>query len=246
MKEAITFYGFRGCIIFPKQVTLYNLGLENNPTDKNKVFVNFFEELEKVGKVDSKYQKRKYYLFFRKKYNSIIQCQLARERISNKYKMTERKIIGTKDQDFPYVNIFVELKSQKFLIESKTTVFDDYNTCSNVIKNIMNKYLRKMDSEIDINPIIEEQEFWKIFDENEVKKLSFNLSVPNLFDASDDATNFLKDARDNIGARNVSLTFSNSDENLNPNKNGIESFVKYANGGGGTWNIRYKNKTRYF
>ena len=52
--------------------------------------------------------------------------------------MTKEKVIGTKDQYFPFINVFVELKTQKFLIESKTTVFDNYNTCSNVIQNIMN------------------------------------------------------------------------------------------------------------
>ena len=55
MKEAITFYGFRGCIIFPKQVTLYNLGLENNPTDKNKVFVNFFDVVFNSIMLDKEY-----------------------------------------------------------------------------------------------------------------------------------------------------------------------------------------------
>ena len=35
---------------------------------------------------------------------------------------------------------------------------------------------------------------------NKVKNLNFSLTVPNLFDASNDATNFLNDARDNVGA----------------------------------------------
>ena len=243
MEETIEFYGFRGNIIFPNQVTLFSLGLENNSRDKNKVFTNFFEELKSSGKVDSEYQKRKYYLIFINQYDSIIQCQLARERIFDKYKMTKEKVIGTKDQDFPFINVFVELKTQKFLIESKTTVFDNYNTCSNVIQNIMNKYLKKVDATINVNPIVEEQKFWKFFEgDNEVKNLTFNLAVPNLFDASDDATRFLNDARDNVGASNVSLNFTNTEGKLQPNKEGIESFVKYTSAGGGTWNLKYKNK----
>lgn len=243
MEETIEFYGFRGNIIFPNQVTLFSLGLENNSIDKNKVFTNFFEELKSSGKVDSEYQKRKYYLIFINQYDSIIQCQLARERIFDKYEMTKEKVIGTKDQDFPFINVFVELKTQKFLIESKTTVFDNYNTCSNVIQNIMNKYLKKVDATINVNPIVEEQKFWKFFEgDNEVKNLTFNLAVPNLFDASDDATRFLNDARDNVGASNVSLNFTNTEGKLQPNKEGIESFVKYTSAGGGTWNLKYKNK----
>lgn len=107
----------------------------------------------------------------------------------------------------------------------------------------MNKYLKAIDATIDINQIIEEQEFWNFFDnDNEVKNLNFSLTVPNLFDASNDATNFLNDARDNVGASNVSLNFSNSEGKLRPNKNGIESFVKYTSAGGGIWHISYKDK----
>lgn len=243
MEETIEFYGFRGNIIFPNQVTLFSLGFENNSKDKNQVFTNFFKELKENGRVDSEYQKRRYYLIFINQYDTIIHCQLARERIYDKYEMTREKIIGTKDQDYPFINVFVELKTQKFLIESKTIIFENYNTCSDVIQNIMNKYLKKIDATIDINPIIEEQEFWSFFiEDNEVKNLNFNLAVPNLFDASDDATSFLNDARDNVGASNVSLNFSNSEGRLKPNKEGIESFVKYTSAGGGTWRLNYKDK----
>lgn len=243
MEETIEFYGFRGNIIFHNQVTLFSLGFENNSKDKNQVFTNFFKELKENGRVDSEYQKRRYYLIFINQYDTIIHCQLARKRIYDKYEMTREKIIGTKDQDYPFINVFVELKTQKFLIESKTIIFENYNTCSDVIQNIMNKYLKKIDATIDINPIIEEQEFWSFFiEDNEVKNLNFNLAVSNLFDASDDATSFLNDARDNVGASNVSLNFSNSEGRLKPNKEGIESFVKYTSAGGETWRLNYKDK----
>lgn len=182
-------------------------------------------------------------MIFINQYDSIIHCQLARERVFDKYEMTQEKIIGTKDQDYPFINVFVELKTPKFLIEAKTVIFENYNTCSDVIQNIMNKYLKKVDASIDINQIVEEREFWGFFeDDNEVKTLNFNLTVPNLFDTSNDATNFLNDARDNVGASNVSLNFSNSEGKLKPNRNGIESFVNYTSAGGGTWSLNYKDK----
>lgn len=243
MEETIEFYGFRGNIIFPDQVTLFSLGFENKSKDKNQVFKNFFKDLKENGRVDSEYQTRRYYLIFINQYDSIVHCQLARERISDKYEMTKEKIVGTKDKDYPFINVFIELETQKFLIEYKSTIFENYSTCGDVIQNIMNKYLKKIDATIDINQIIEEQEFWNFFEnDNEVKNLNFSLTVPNLFDASNDATNFLNDARDNVGASNVSLNFSNSEGKLRPNKNGIESFVKYTSAGGGTWNISYKDQ----
>lgn len=163
MEETVEFYGFRGNIIFPDQVTLFSLGFENNSKDKNQVFTNFFEDLKQKGRVDSEYQKRRYYMIFINQYDSIIHCQLARERVFDKYEMTQEKIIGTKDQDYPFINVFVELKTQKFLIEAKTVIFENYNTCSDVIQNIMNKYFKKVDASIDIKQIVEEREFWGIF-----------------------------------------------------------------------------------
>lgn len=46
MEETVEFYGFRGNIIFPDQVTLFSLGFENNSKDKKQVFTNFFEDLK--------------------------------------------------------------------------------------------------------------------------------------------------------------------------------------------------------
>ena len=46
MEETIEFYGFRGNIIFPDQVTLFSMGFENKSKDKNQVFKKFFEDLK--------------------------------------------------------------------------------------------------------------------------------------------------------------------------------------------------------
>ena len=35
------FYGFRGNIMFPDQLSIYNINLKNNSESKNKVFRNF-------------------------------------------------------------------------------------------------------------------------------------------------------------------------------------------------------------
>ena len=161
----------------------------------------------------------------------------------NKYEMKENKVVGTKDQDYPFVNIFIELNSQKILIESNETVFENYNTCSIVIQNIMNKHINVKDTTISINPILKEDEFWDFFNhDNVVNQIDFSLCVPNLFDADDDAVDFLKEVEKNVGASDVSLKFSNSKGELRPNKKGIDSFVKYISAGGGKWKLSYKNK----
>lgn len=232
------FYGFRGNILFPNQITIFNSGLSNNSNSKNFIFRDFFSLIEKSKKFESQYQNRIYYLIFKNKYDDILHCQLARKKQFNKRELVENDIIETTDEDYPYVNIFIDLRGQKFLIESNTQVFENYNTCSNVIENIINNNLKEKDIRIELNPIIEEEDFWSYFTNNsKVYNIEFKLAAPNMFDAEDDATILLKEAEKNIGANMVNINFCNQEGNLKPNRIGIDSFIKYISNGGGAWKI---------
>ncbi len=232
------FYGFRGNILFPDQTTIFNSGLANNSESKNIIFRDFFTVIEETKKFESQYQSRIYYLIFKNKYDNILHCQLARKKQFNKRELIENDIIEKTDEDYPYVNIFIDLKGQKFLIESNTQVFENYNTCSNVIENIINSKLKDKDIRIELNPIIEEENFWNYFTEtSKVYNIEFKLVVPNMFDAENDAINLLKEAQKNIGADIVNMNFCNQEGNLKPDKVGINSFIKYISDGGGTWKI---------
>ena len=236
------FYDFRGNILFPSQSTIFNIGLQKNSISKNKIFREYFIMIEEKKKLESQYQNRLYYLIFKNKYDDVLHCQLARRKHFNKRELKDNNIIELEDSDYPYVNIFIELNSQKFLIESNTQVFENYNTCSKVIENIINNNLKEKDIRIELNPINEEPNFWNYFDDNsKVYNIEFKLASPNMFDAEDDATNFLKEAERNVGASKVILNFCNEEGNLKPNKNGIDSFIKYISAGGGTWKIRTEN-----
>ena len=236
------FYGFRGNILFPDQASIFNLDLKNDSNSKNKIFRDFFDMIETEKKFVSQYQNRIYYLIFINKYEDLLHCRLARKKQFNKRELVENDIIETEDNDYPYINIFIDLKSQKFLIESNTQVFENYNTCSTVMENIINSNLKERDIRIELNPIIEEENFWNYFDENsKVFNIEFKLVAPNMFDAEDDANNFLKEAQKNVGSDIVTLNFCNQEGNLNPNKVGIDSFIKYISAGGGTWKLRTLN-----
>ena len=87
-------------------------------------------------------------------------CQLARKRQYNKFELNDNsRIIDKVDEDYPYINVFVALKSQKFLIQANIEVFVIFNTSGDVIKNIMNSYLEKIGATIEINTILKEEDF---------------------------------------------------------------------------------------
>lgn len=243
MEKLGLFYGFRGNISFPDQMSIYNLNIKNDSTSKNEIFVEFFNALKEKRMISSQYQSRLYYLIFRNQYDNIIHCQLARRKKYNKHELADDGIIDSIDDDYPYINIFVELDSQKFLIESNTQTFENYNTCGDVIENIVNNYFKKYDIKIMLNPIVGEESFWEYFDSNTpVYNLEFSLCTPNLFDADDDATTFLKEAEKNTQANKVNMKFINSEGKIRPNKIGIDSFVKYATAGGGDWSMTIEGK----
>lgn len=206
------------------------------------MFREFFKLIEDNKKFESKYQSRIYCLIFKNIYDDVLHCQLARKKQFNKRDLINNDIIELADNEYPYVNIFIDLQAQKFLIESNTQVFENYNTCSNVIENIINSNLKEKDIRIELNPIIEEENFWNYFtDQSKVFNIEFKLVVPNMFDAEDDANNFLKEAKKNVGSDIVTINFCNQEGNLRPHKIGMGSFIKYISAGGGTWRIRTLN-----
>ena len=172
----------------------------------------------------------------------IYHCQLARKRQYDKFELTSKGIIEKKDQDYPYVNIFIEIESQKFLIQSKTKIFENYNTCKDVLQNIMNSNLQIKDITITIEPIIKEEEFWKIVDNEEITSLQFMLCTPNMFDADDAADKLLKDIENNTNAKHVNMHFYNNESGLQLNKKGINSFIKYISAGAGKWKVKIKKE----
>lgn len=238
MNESIVFYGFRGFITFPVQRSIFNMNISNDTEGKNKVFRNFFDFVQEKQMINSLYQSRTYILIFKNRYGDLIHCQLARKKKFNKRELVENNIVECEDNDYPYVNIFIDLKSQKFLVESKTLVFENYATCGTVLENIINNNLSKKDIKITLSQITEEENFWKYFnDESKVYNIELNLITPNIFGAEDAADALLKDAQENIGSEKVSLKFSNSEGNLKPNNVGMGSFIRYISAGGGNWKI---------
>lgn len=232
------FYGFRGSIVFPNQTSIFNMNLGNDSVSKNKLFRSFFNMIQETKKFESHYQRRIYYLIFCNKYDNIFHCKLARKKKFQKRDLVENDIVESKDEDYPYVNILVNLNSQKFLIESNTQVFENHITCKSVIENIINTNLKENDIRIVLESILEEENFWNYFNENEkIYNIEFKLISPNIFDTEDDVNKFLKDSEKNVGSNLVNINFCNPEGNLKPNKTGIDSYIKYICAGGGEWRI---------
>lgn len=242
MEESSWFYCFRGFIVIPNQKSIYNLGLEDNSETKNKIFREFFSDMERNKKIESNYQNRVYLLIYKNKYDGIIHCQLARKTQINKRQLIENNIVEVEDNDYPYVNVFISLKSQKFLIESDTKVYENYDTCKKVIQNIINNVIRRNDVKIVLESVIQQETFWECIENNEIYNIEFKLNAPNIFDSETAARDIAKEAHEKVGADLLSLRLSNSQGKLKIEKEVFDSYAQYTCDGGGDWKITRKGK----
>lgn len=244
--EETMFYGFRGNIVFSEQLSIFNCGIDSSKQEiKNGLFNKTFDILEKEKSVQIKRYNVEHYLIFRKKYDNIVHCILAKKTFINKHDYKNQNVIDLTLEDYPYINVFVELKSQKFLIESNTQVFGSYTISMGVVKDIINKILfdDNDDCVLVTNPIAKESDFWGYIEDNSsIYELEFNLTTPNVLGGEDAAHDFLKEVEDATEATNVDLKFSNRDGNLKVKKKDIDSYVKYSSNGGGEWKLRRKSK----
>ena len=243
MEKAIKFLGLRGFVMTTNQLSLFNYEIDTSEK-KNIEFRRVFETLLQNKKIQIVYLNRPYYLYFVKKHNDdIVQCKLCRKVKLKKHDLGESDINEQDIDDYPYINIFVHMASQKFLVEINQSVFADYFTPKIILEKVMNSVLKSSECFMDIKPIINDKSFWNYIENSSmIYEVEFSLNAPNLFDVNDDADSFVKAVEQTTNAKNVSVKLTNSEGQLDIKKENVDTYVKFANAGGGEWSIKRKSK----
>ena len=120
------YYAYRANIAF-EDLTIFNYQTEDNKENRNKIFREFFEQL-KNDRLKSSYATREYVLLYVNSEDDVVFCNLARKRSVSLNRVEDYKIVEKCEEDYPYVNVFIDLNHQKILIESNTSVFNNYLT----------------------------------------------------------------------------------------------------------------------
>lgn len=240
MEKEKKYYAYRANIAF-EDITLFNYQEEDNKENRNKIFRVFFEQL-KQDKLKSDYAQREYSLLYVDDKEDIFVCHLARKRNVNLNKIEEYKIIEKTEDDYPYVKVFVDLKHQKILIECNTTIFSNYETCKKIIEHIIKHNIKDKNATITLNPICKQNEFKEHINAAEyIYSIKFKLEAPNFLDSTTAAKEFVGRIHEDTSGDSVELTIKNKSGKLNLDTIGIESFVKYAECGAGSWELKCKN-----
>lgn len=235
MNNGVECYGFR-CNLAVKDITIYNVNLPDTQESRNKLFNNFFSYLKDKKMLETSYNKRKYIIIYKEEVKNIFHCQVARKREVSINQFDNGDIIERKEEDYPYVNIFVDLVGQKIIIEVNSAVFDNVDTCKKVLQNVMRNYFKSIDVMVEIHPITEKRDFKNCFSGGKIKKVYFEMNIPNWGNAASAAKELAEDSK-NMGAEKIIFSLLNKEGNIIYREEEMESFVQYVADGAGSWKV---------
>ncbi len=227
-------------IVFNQQMSLFDNSIEDTKEGRNKAFRQLFDTIIERKTIKAVSNGTENLIFYRIKLNKdILYLQLARRKKIDTYQLDsiEKDLINIPVDNYPPLNVFVNLSKQQFAIEHKANILSIDATIS-----ALNSVFKKVAKQCSVffNTVDSVSDFWSVVNEQEgVKEISFDLTVPNLFGASDAAKKLVDGAKDNLNADSVSIGFKNEKGRLSASFQTIESFVKYASHAG-SWKLRLK------
>ena len=143
--------------------------------------------------------------------------------------------------DFPHIDIFVNLKLQQILIEIKESVFE-LNEAIKVLSKVIQNIAKIDNYSVYINTIDDTQEFWDLVDRknvDEILEIKFEMVAPNFWGNTGQAKDLVDEAKKQINASEVSISLVNKKGKLRASMEHLDSFVKYT-AYSGSWKVKVR------
>lgn len=215
--------------------------VDGQPIDPRDRIPRFLSRLEQTRKATQTIGDRKYLLYlFKRLGETVYICKLAREFTTPIHKPGEVDIERVREQDFPFVYVVIESGLQVLLIQKKTTVFSSLDQAKRIIGAFLAASSGLRESELRIDEITHEREFWRHVEEAEaVYWLNLRLKSPNLPDFHGEASRLLREIRQVTNQDELGVEFRNHDGQLRlPAVDWLQSFIRYITDGGGSWAMK--------
>lgn len=239
MGKGTSFILLQASVVFNQQMSLFGEEYEDTKEGRNKVFRNTIQKLvgKKTVKISSK--NSEYVLVYSANISDdIIYFQLAKRTSVKINALVEDSFKQETVPDYPPLNVFVNLRCQQFAVELNTKILN-ITSIVTTIKNFINT---SKNFSIFVNTIEDRKEFWNIFsDEDSIQEVSFDMVVPNFFGVSGDAGDLVSEAKSQLNADSVELSFKNKKGGLKANIAAFDSFVRYS-ATSGSWKIKLKSE----
>lgn len=227
-------------IVFNQQMSLFDDNIEDTKEGRNKAFRELFDTIIERKTIKAVSNGTENLIIYRTKLNKdLLYLQLARRKKIETYQLNnaEKDLINIPVDNYPPLDVFVNLAKQQFAIEYKT-----YILSLDAIISALNSVFRRVVKQCSVffNTVDNISDFWSVVDKQEgVKEISFDLTVPNIFGASDAAKQLVDGAKNDLNADSISIGFKNEKGQLSANFIAMDSFVKYASRAG-SWKLKIK------
>ena len=245
MSKETKFIILQGSVVFNRQISLFDEKYEDTKEGRNNAFRATIHKLQEKKVIKISPRITEYVLVYKTSISDdIIYCQLAKRTQMEAYKLSGNDIKQEQIDSYPPLDVFINLKQQQFAVELNTSILIESSIETN-IKNLINSLVKEFS--IFVNTVQSKKEFWDLVDdEDEIQEISFDLVVPNFFNATGDANDLVSNAKDKLNADSVGLTIKNKKGKLKAELSAIDSYVRYASQTG-AWKLKIKQngETKY-
>lgn len=239
MSKETKFILLRGSVVFDRQISFFD-AFERTKGGKNQAFRSVIEKLEKAQLVRSSSKNVEYLLLYKWAIGpDLIYCQLAKKTIIAAYNLENNSIKQEQMDSYPPLDVFVDLRKQQFAVELNTVIMTE-----EIIEKVIYRLLKSLTKNFDlfVKAIQRTEEFWDLIsDKDEIKEILFDLVAPNLLNATGAANDLVTEAREELNASCVQLSFINNNGQLKATISALDSFVKYSSATG-AWHMKIKRK----
>ena len=245
MGSTTKFILLQASIVFNNQISIFDDKYEDTKEGRNAVFRDAIRRFAERKMIKINPRTSEYILLFRNMVTEdILYAQLAKKMEMRAYPLKGNDIQFQNIDSYPPLDVFINLKTQQFAVEQNSSILS-VSAIETHIKNLINSLVKGYS--IFVNSIQDKKEFWSVVtQEDDVQEISFDLIVPNLFEATEAAKELVDDSKKNLNADSVELSFKNKKGKLRLDASSIQSFVSYSSMTG-SWRakIRRKGEKRY-
>jgi len=203
---------------------------------KNEIFLEVLNDINEKG-----YKYRRSPISHKAyQYETIYMIQLAANR---PLKRMTKEFVEEEIDNWPALTIAFDNRPNKqyLIIETKQEAFRYTNTVADMLEKNLNRYLKKYQLSLQIEPLFREEEFWRIVRRGKVQYLKFYIVAPNLSDLSKTLSEDLKRTIKQTNSNKAQLHFYGSTESglqISDDDKDIGGLVEYMAGGGGKAHVK--------
>ena len=242
MNKLIKFIILQGSIVLkPAQNFFDTLQPEDTPKSRNIIFRGLFDEIKDRKKLEVSQRISEYIIMFHQcLHDDLLHFQLAKKTEVEIIKASEHQFDTIKEDSYPYINLFVNLTSQRLLLELNPNIIIE-DSLLNTVQKLFSNILKYKNYSLYFTIIDDVKEFWDITKDGNIKEIEFDLIAPNggFWGNNNQAKDFAKDTKDKLNADETKIVFKNKNGNMNVSMDFLDSLVTYSSKAG-SWKLKIR------